>query len=918
MSDVIGRGVIEVTADSTKLKAGIDDSKRSIKGLGTAATAASTKASQSIDRYVKKLEQQNATFGKSVREAELYKLSLRGASEAQLKAADSALKLAEANAKAEAKSAAFQGHLKAGAIAAAAAVTLAAGSLGHLIMGSIDAADNMNDLSKKTGISVEQLSGLALAAQQSGSDLESIADSINKLSVNIGKDGEKFRKLGITAKEPLEAFKQLADVFVAVDDPQTRAALGAAALGKSWQGAAPLLAEGGKNIGEMVEKGMRLSSMSQDLADNADAFNDSLAEMKAASAGLGARIATDLLPGLNSVIKAMSEAYKEGGLLNALWIGMGGIAVELTKPTDVERIKQLEGSIAHIKDTIANPSAFGKLSDWVGGKQTEHNIETLKKYEAELATLREKTKPKPAAEETPEEKERKAKAAAAAAAKAAKFIADSDAKNAKKAEELAKAKLDLDVTNIKKTSDVTVNALAASEKILEARRSAGLIEDQDYYAAKLGFLNLNSAAQEDALQQEIARYKAEDATGKRKLENDKKIAEAQAALAKVRTDTTTSAILNNEQEEAANRKVAQSYVDATKAAQSYIETIKKQDARDIAGYGKGNKFRQDQAARGQMSDSRDVKVEGLQTDLRNNRITQAQFDGYLSIVNDTYAKELAAYDARTAALNQKQGDWMNGAQEAFSNYRANAEDVAGQSAAAFSSAFEGMTDGVASSISRSIVYGENFGESMKSVALSVADAFIASFIKIQIQKLFIDKTSATLYASTIAAQSQAMVAMAGLNAFAATAAIPIVGPVAAPASAAAAIAAAEIFATTATAAAALSVASAAGGFDIPAGINPLTQLHEREMVLPAQHADTIRRLGKAAGSGGGDAGAMKVSIVNNTTGRIDRVQQRQISPDEIALVVSESVSAVTAQMGDPNSKVSRGMHRNFSLQRTRG
>lgn len=38
------------------------------------------------------------------------------------------------------------------------------------------------------------------------------------------------------------------------------------------------------------------------------------------------------------------------------------------------------------------------------------------------------------------------------------------------------------------------------------------------------------------------------------------------------------------------------------------------------------------------------------------------------------------------------------------------------------------------------------------------------------------------------------------------------------------------------------IKSARGGMDIPAGVNPLTQLHEREMVLPAQHADTIRRL----------------------------------------------------------------------------
>ena len=36
-------------------------------------------------------------------------------------------------------------------------------------------------------------------------------------------------------------------------------------------------------------------------------------------------------------------------------------------------------------------------------------------------------------------------------------------------------------------------------------------------------------------------------------------------------------------------------------------------------------------------------------------------------------------------------------------------------------------------------------------------------------------------------------------------------------------------------------ASAAGGYDIPAGMNPVTQLHAREMVLPAEHASSFRR-----------------------------------------------------------------------------
>jgi len=47
--------------------------------------------------------------------------------------------------------------------------------------------------------------------------------------------------------------------------------------------------------------------------------------------------------------------------------------------------------------------------------------------------------------------------------------------------------------------------------------------------------------------------------------------------------------------------------------------------------------------------------------------------------------------------------------------------------------------------------------------------------------------------------------------------------------------------------------AAPGGFDVPAGIKPLTQLHEQEMVLPSPLANVIRGLAADGGSAGGAA-----------------------------------------------------------------
>lgn len=125
-------------------------------------------------------------------------------------------------------------------------------------------------------------------------------------------------------------------------------------------------------------------------------------------------------------------------------------------------------------------------------------------------------------------------------------------------------------------------------------------------------------------------------------------------------------------------------------------------------------------------------------------------------------------------------------------------------------------------------------------------------------------------AETVAAKTAETTAVVGANATqaasgaaASQAAIPITGPTMAAAAMGAMFAlvmglvgggGGSKTSTTTT-----RIPSAAGGWDIPAGINPLTQLHENEMVLPAEHAQTIREM---AGQSGGD----NSTIIINTTG----------------------------------------------------
>jgi hypothetical protein len=194
-------------------------------------------------------------------------------------------------------------------------------------------------------------------------------------------------------------------------------------------------------------------------------------------------------------------------------------------------------------------------------------------------------------------------------------------------------------------------------------------------------------------------------------------------------------------------------------------------------------------------------------------------------------------------------------------------------------AYEGMAHGIASSISQSILQGKNLEDSLKSVALNIADAFLTSFIEMQISRMLVGKTAQAAYAATMTLEAQSSVAQAGLNAFTSTAAIPIVGLGLAPAAAVSAMAAAETFAVPMIAAANGTIASAEGGYDIPAGINPITQLHEKEMVLPKAQAEVIRNLA------GGDSATNGVTIIDQTTINIDsRADRASVMKDVQSMI----------------------------------
>lgn len=399
-----------------------------------------------------------------------------------------------------------------------------------LARSTIDAMDKLNDLSKATSLTVEQLAGLKLAAKQSGSDLDSIAQAVNKLSVNIGKEPEKFKALGIAAKEPLEALKQLADLYGLLQDPQQRAAVAAAALGKSWAGTAPLLAEGGAKIDEMVKRGMQLSGVTKEAAEQADEFNDKLAELNTTLGSTTTQLVSRALPGMNDIAQAMAEAAKEGGLLYTVWVGLGGAMAHLLNMADDQKARKRLVSVDEQLSVARKQLAAGTLnpqgasSDFFNFlipdvKLGEQAIGRLRQTIGELEAERDRLLPKPGAK--PERAAIDPVAAALAAARAKAFLDEPKKPTGKT---LA------DILN----EGVGVSKDFAQDlQTLHAAFSSGRLTLEEYQAA------VGKLIDKQAFAKDLARAQAEET--KRLVEQAQRQVEAQEAQNKILADFNTLA-----------------------------------------------------------------------------------------------------------------------------------------------------------------------------------------------------------------------------------------------------------------------------------------------------------------------------------------------------------------------------------------
>jgi hypothetical protein len=203
-----------------------------------------------------------------------------------------------------------------GAVAAATAIF-------GLTKNVADAGSKFNDLSIKSGLSVETLSGLNLQLTQSGSSVEDLTQGVFFLQKNMaaaadGNDKLKntFRLLNIDPQAGLqntdESLRKVLAALAKIPDEATRNAVGAQVMGKGYQQLAVFVKDLNGDVDGAIEKAREMGAVwSGQAARDADAFGDQLDELSAQFTSLTNSVGREFLPTLTDAMLQLADILRE-------------------------------------------------------------------------------------------------------------------------------------------------------------------------------------------------------------------------------------------------------------------------------------------------------------------------------------------------------------------------------------------------------------------------------------------------------------------------------------------------------------------------------------------------------------------------------------------------------------------------------
>lgn len=226
----------------------------------------------------------------------------------------------------------FAGQVRTAAVTVTALLT----ALGGIAITSAKTADEFNTLSKKTGISTEELQKFSYASSLIDVDVSTLQGSLSRLVRNMqgAKDGtgdaaEAFKTLGVNIKDGSGALRSNVDVFYdvidalgQVENATERDALAMNIFGRSAQELNPLIIAGSQALKDYGEQADKMGIIfDQKTLDNLNEMNDKLdiskQQLKGASMIIGGELMNSfdsLFGGADRLLKLVQQAKEDGTL----------------------------------------------------------------------------------------------------------------------------------------------------------------------------------------------------------------------------------------------------------------------------------------------------------------------------------------------------------------------------------------------------------------------------------------------------------------------------------------------------------------------------------------------------------------------------------------------------------------------------
>lgn len=227
----------------------------------------------------------------------------------------------------------------------------------------------------------------------------------------------------------------------------------------------------------------------------------------------------------------------------------------------------------------------------------------------------------------------------------------------------------------------------------------------------------------------------------------------------------------------------------------FTSNLQKQNANDKAandsdfiGAGMGDKARQRMKELAEIQKSFLDKQADLQKQYQGGDISKSLYDEETEALQQALDERLEIQEDYYKKSDAQMGDWQDGIMDALNDYAENAGDYYQTAADSMTSILGGATSAISDNLQDLIHGAEDVGDFFSNVFASLGETIIktlsdmaAQWLVYEAVQLLVGKTTQASAATSMVANAQATSFQAQLAAYASTAAIPIVGPAAAPA-----------------------------------------------------------------------------------------------------------------------------------------